>query len=486
MIATTATPGLKPDQVGNSVAPHARQISLSQVVKRLLRMAVLLVAARLLGVELFGTYALLLTVMEMAAMISGCGYIDFLTREIAKRPDAGWNLGVKTTEIRLVYLAPVVGIALLLLKALHFPSSLIFNAALLSVALIPRSVSESAQGVIKGLQRFSLLPWIEFVQGSIVLAVAPSLINFGLGIRGMIAAEILGATGGAVVAVLGVARSLDSRSSDERSFHDVMRSTVVFNIYPFIVNIYDRVDVVLLSKLAGNVATGIYSLPYRAFATLQIIPYSVMTALLPVFSANAADQDSRETCSRAMKFLYITALMVVLVTLTLARPAVLYILGQSYSGCILTMKILVWAAVPGFLNYALNTLLLAAHKENFFLWTAGVCTVFNISANLLLIPKFSFLAAAVVTVLTEVLLYSQNFYLATKLLGGPVLPKDWKKITLIFVAALTCFLFLRRLVPESWAGSLAALVFCASLVPMSSDFAALPRLGRLMGNHRER
>jgi len=129
-----------------------------------------------------------------------------------------------------------------------------------------------------------------------------------------------------------------------------------------------------------------------------------MTALLPVFCASEVNDETRDKCSRAMKFLYVTALLIVLATLTFARPVVLYVLGRSYADCILTMQILVWAAVPGFLNYALNMLLLAAHKENFFIWTAGLCTVFNISANLLLIPKFSFLAAAVVTVFTELLL----------------------------------------------------------------------------------
>jgi len=219
-------------------------------------MAVLLVAARLLGVELFGAYALLLTVVEMAAMISGCGYVDFLTREIAKRPGVAWTLGVKTTQVRFAYLVPVVAIALVLLKALRFPSSLILNAALLSIALVPRAVGDSAQGVIKGLRRFSLLPWIEFVQGSIVLAAAPALIVYGFGVRGIIAAEILGATGGAVVSALGIVRCLNFRSPDSRSFRDVLHSTLVFNVYPFIVNVYDRVDVVLLSKLAGSIATG--------------------------------------------------------------------------------------------------------------------------------------------------------------------------------------------------------------------------------------
>jgi O-antigen/teichoic acid export membrane protein len=485
MIATTATPELKANRADYFLVPHARQISVSQVVKRLFRMAVLLFAARLLGVELFGTYALMLTVVEMAAMISGCGYIDFLTREIAKRPDSAWALGVKTTEVRLAYLVPVVAIALLLLNGLRFPSSLILNAALLSIALVPRAVGDSAQGVIKGLRRFSLLPWIEFVQGSIVLAAASAFIINGFGVRGIIAAEILGATGGAVISVLSIARCLDFRSSDDRSFRAVMRSTLVFNIYPFIVNVYDRVDVVLLSKLAGNIATGIYSLPYRAFATLQIVPYGIMTALLPVFSFNAADQDSREICSRAMKFLYVTALLMVLITLAFARPVVLYLLGQNYAGSILTVKILVWAAVPGFLNYALNTLLLAAHKENFFLWTAGLCTIFNVSGNLLLIPKFSFLAAAVVTVLTELLLLSQNLYLIKRLLGRSVLPKDWARITLTFVAAVGGFMLLRHWIPEALAGSLATVAFAAFAVPIPG-YQTLPTFRRLMGNHRGR
>src|SRR5258708_19611009 len=97
MMATTAKPELNAGQADYSLASHARQISVSQVTKRLFRMAVLLVAARLLGVELFGTYALLLTVVEMAAMISGSGYVDFLPREIANRPTAPSPLSLHTT-----------------------------------------------------------------------------------------------------------------------------------------------------------------------------------------------------------------------------------------------------------------------------------------------------------------------------------------------------------------------------------------------------
>jgi O-antigen/teichoic acid export membrane protein len=430
-------------------------------------MAILFLSARMLGVESFGTYALLLTVVEMIAIISGYGYVDFLTREVAQHPDSAWPLGRKVTGLRLAYIVPSIGVALLVLFALRFPRSLILNVALLALTLLPRALGESAQGLLKGLRCFAPLPWIEFVQGAIVLAAAGLFILQGLGTRGVIGAEILGATVGAIVSVWSIAGRLDFQVSDAQTFGSLLRSTFAFNAYPFITNIYDRVDVVLLSKLAGNVATGIYSLPYRAFATLQIIPYGLMGALLPAFSASKIGHDARETCANAMKFLYLTALLVVLLALTFASPVVLFFLGRSYADSILTIKILVWAGIPAFLNYALNTFLLAAHKEKVFLWTATVCTVFNITVNLLLIPRFSFIAAAVVTVLTEILLLAQNFYLIRKFMGAGVFPKDGLKITAVFAAVLVGSWGLQRGVPKLWASSLACAVFALFAVKES-------------------
>ena len=41
----------------------------------------------------------------------------------------------------------------------------------------------------------------------------------------------------------------------------------VRNVYGFMGTLYDRFDVVLLSKLAGDYATGIYSVAYRALGS---------------------------------------------------------------------------------------------------------------------------------------------------------------------------------------------------------------------------
>src|SRR5262245_49903706 len=191
----------------DTVAPRARLLSASQIVRRLFRMALLFLAARLLGVATFGNYALLLTVVEMIALISGVGYVDFLTREVAKRAGAAWPLGARITILRLAYIAPALALAVLAMTALRFPAPVVLNTALLAITLLPRAAGESAQGVLKGLRRFAPLPWIELVQGAVVVATSVLLIHLGFGLRGVIVAEIASAAAGAGVALVSVAGS---------------------------------------------------------------------------------------------------------------------------------------------------------------------------------------------------------------------------------------------------------------------------------------
>jgi O-antigen/teichoic acid export membrane protein len=201
-----------------------------------------------------------------------------------------------------------------------------------------------------------------------------------------------------------------------------------------------------------------------------------MGALLPAFSASRVDQNSREACARAMMFLYLVALLIVLATLTFAGPVVSLLLGESYAGSIQTIKILIWACPPVFLNFALSTLLLAAHREKIFLVTALIGTVFNITANLLLIPRYSFLAAAAVTVATESLLLAIFLYLVKRFLGQAVFPKKGIRITLGFVVVMLAYWLLERQIPQIWAGSAACLVFALLAARMVSGMRVIKAL----------
>jgi len=248
MSVLASTPELaQPDF--NDVVPNARHLSASQVVRRLFRMAILFVAARPLGVEAFGNYVVLLTVVEMVAVISGYAYMDFLTREVARNPGAARALMLRVAALRLLYIVPALGLALLALAMLRFSPSITVNTAILAVALAPRAAGESAQGTMKGLRYFRSLPWIELLQGGAVLTGAATLLSLHWGIRGVILAEILGACAAAALSLWSLRRHLPSAAGAAPALPALARSTFAFNLYPFIANVYDRVDVIRCGNL---------------------------------------------------------------------------------------------------------------------------------------------------------------------------------------------------------------------------------------------
>ena len=218
-----AEASLQSETALEAIAPRARLLSASQIVRRLCRMALLFLAARMLGVATFGSYALLLTIVEMVALISGVGYMEFLTREVAKRPGLSRLLGVRVTLLRMAYIAPGLGLALLAMAAMHFPSAVLVNASLLAITLVPRAAGESAQGVLKGLRRFAPLLAVELTQGVLVFGAAAAFIQFGFGLRGVIFAEILSAAAGAVIALISVASALPTTPEEAPPVSSLIR-----------------------------------------------------------------------------------------------------------------------------------------------------------------------------------------------------------------------------------------------------------------------
>jgi len=116
-----------------------------------------------------------------------------------------------------------------------------------------------------------------------------------------------------------------------------------------------------------------------------------------------------------------------------------------------------------------------------FLRTSAICTLFNVGANLLFIPRYSFVAAAVITILTELLLLAMNCYLVQKRLGGIELPRQFMAITISFVIALLVFRGIALRSDSIWAGVPSCLAFAGLAIWMARDafYPLIEKVGSL-------
>ena len=102
-------------------------------------------------------------------------------------------------------------------------------------------------------------------------------------------------------------------------------------------------------------------------------------------------------------------------TMIYSLDMVQLIYGQEYEAAAPVLSILIWTVCLLFTSGACNTLLNASHKEVSVTKIYAIAAVFNVILNLFMIPHFSYIGAAVSTVLSDILIVTIQSYTIYKL-----------------------------------------------------------------------
>lgn len=176
-----------------------------------------------------------------------------------------------------------------------------------------------------------------------------------------------------------------------------------------------RIDTVLLSILKTSVEVGYYSASYRLMEVLLFIPSVFSAAIFPVFSTFFVSSKDSLKYAYKKSFKYLTILSLPLtVGVTLLAPQIILFIYPKYTPSILILQILIWTIPITFLNYIFGTIMPAMNRQKSLLKVTFITMIVNISLNLIFIPLYSYIGAAVVTVISETLAFSLCLYILSK------------------------------------------------------------------------
>jgi len=166
-----------------------------------------------------------------------------------------------------------------------------------------------------------------------------------------------------------------------------------------------RVDVVLLSIFRSQTELGNYSAAYRLFEPCLMLPAVFLTGWFPRLVRTAAFPTKfRAMSGQLLVLLGTLAVMIMVIYMLLAGPLVQWLYGSSYAAGAGLLELLALVIPIIYLNYALTHLLIAQGLEKYNTLFFGVVLVVNVGANLIAIPIWGGVGAALVTLLTEVVL----------------------------------------------------------------------------------
>lgn len=162
--------------------------------------------------------------------------------------------------------------------------------------------------------------------------------------------------------------------------------------------VYFRADSFMISFYKGISSAGIYNVAYAVFQTALVLPNFIMNAYYPLMLK------SKSEVKLVGVWLIILAFFATSLTFGLAPNLINILTGAGFEGSSLSLQILSLSLPAFYLSALLMWRLVTEGKYKLLLLIYFTGLVFNLGLNFIYIPKFSYLAAAWITVVSEYLI----------------------------------------------------------------------------------
>ncbi|MBV9545314.1 MAG: flippase [Chloroflexi bacterium] len=371
---------------------------------RVVDAAFALIYLRLLGRTDVGAYTFLVVFTTYLDTLIDFGLNAVLAREVARK-NINARIALRTV-CALRFALWLIGLPLVVIvygpgRDLANLSSEAATAGWIFYAgLAPTVIAKSASGVLWAAERLEYTAAVS-VLGTLLRVVLGAIVLFsGFGLIGLAAVSAVNNVVSASVLYV-----LQSRVHLPEAAHGSVRW--IRESWPLFLNqllqgLFFKIDALLLPGLGGLAAAGAYGAAYRVSEGAGIISSSFTLALFPRLSRTA---DLAEAYRLGLRMLLQIALPLTAGVALLSAPIVAIVGGQQYLPDSATALAILICYLPlSYANGLTQYVLIAAGRQRLLTVAFVAVFIFNVAGNVLLIPRYTFVGAALVTVLSEVVL----------------------------------------------------------------------------------
>ncbi len=437
-------------------------LSAAQVISRIIRAAIIIYAARLLGASDYGVFSYALSLVGFFTIFADLGLTWLLTREASKPEQLPTSyllaalflklLLVLISMALLVFVAPlfitIPGTALLLPIAafvMAFDSLRIFFFSLTRARQIMQTEAFITILTNTAIAIFALIG----------LASAPSS-------KALMFAYALGTAIGFLIAAIFIGKEFIRAPGVSRSlFVTLLRNAWPFALMGILAGVMVNMDTLMLGWFMGSREVGLYGAAQRPILLLYAVPTFFSTSLFPLFAKYAYNnaEKFRRILETSLTFCIAAVLPIVVGGVIVARELTLLIYGPQFSEAAVAFRILLLTLPAIFTIFIVSDAIVSYNGQKKFFIYNSLGALSDIILNLILIPKFGIMGAALSTVATQiitgiilwrllkrhipfsVLPRLNKIFVATFIMGIAVYALSLTGISVVFIVIASCILY---------------------------------------------
>ena len=363
-----------------------------------------LLVARQLGAEGLGKYAVVIAYLNIFQVVAVTGVPRLTIREMARQPARGglWFQRMVVNQLM------GAGVSAVLLMAaanlLNHPPDTTLALGVIALSLLPFALSSAAESAFQARERMEIIPLAQMGAGTVQVVGSRLLLLAG---RGVVALAWM-VVGGQVVAAA-IEMVIAGRMGLWRDFHlalgeavGLFRRSFDFFLLSLSVVLFSRLDVLILSQMAGERAVGLYNAAYLVVRVINFLSISYSHALYPVMSRLFSRAQGRfeALLRRSLRFGLAATLLVSVLLAAAAGPIIGLLYGKGgYAASVPLLRIEAPFAIIFLWNALLSSGLMASNRQRRSVIVSGV----KLGAALVYYPVLTawlgVMGAAIATVL---------------------------------------------------------------------------------------
>jgi O-antigen/teichoic acid export membrane protein len=240
------------------------------------------------------------------------------------------------------------------------------------------------------------------------------ILYLGRGLEGIYEAQIIGHAAYSVFLLRFIVKNLQLKYDKH-----IIKAILVFSfplvfssVSGILINITDRYCLKFLTDLSD---VGLYSAGYKIANVITFIVGAGQLAITPMIYKKLNDPDNKRFYSKIMTY-FTYVVMIMVLGLSVFGKEVIKVLSQNadYWDSYKIIPIISYSATFGMLSYMSITGLSIIKKTKIIATITVLISILNLGLNILLIPFFHSVGAAVATLMTQFIYFVSVYYFSQK------------------------------------------------------------------------
>jgi len=400
------------------IAKNTTVIFAAEIIRRIISFFYIIYMARYLGAERFGILSFALAFTGIFGIFTDMGLSTVTIREVARDKSLASKYLGNIATIKIILITVTFSLITITINFLGYPDQTIKVVYIIALSVIFSSFNNMFYSIFKAYEKMEYQAFGQILSSFIILLSVLFAISHGFNIIGFALIYLF-----LNFIIFGYSLAICcwkfvplKMEIDWSFWKSIIKEALPFGFTTIFYVIYYDIDKVMLSLMVGDTAVGWYAAAYKLVLVLGIVNTALGMSLFPVLSryfTNNLYNKIIQINEKSFKYLLTFAVPICLGTTILADKIIIFIFGVEYINSIICLRILIWAEFIIMIDIFGN-ILSSINKQKIPMMQTFICTILNIVLNLILIPYYSYIGAAIATLITHVIAIFILYYYVLK------------------------------------------------------------------------